>query len=109
MLHAYDATNLATELYNSNQAANSRDPFGAGSKFIAPAVAHGKLVMGDVPLPADTPDLSRKADMLGGLSFKALIYKGMSHWHGACTPLRQHNLGSRSCTRFRMYPLHWRS
>jgi outer membrane protein assembly factor BamB len=43
VLHAYAATNLATELYNSNQASNERDQFGAGNKNIAPVVADGKV------------------------------------------------------------------
>jgi hypothetical protein len=45
MLHAYDATNLATEFYNSNQAANSRDHF-SGNKFITPMIANGKVFIG---------------------------------------------------------------
>jgi Bacterial Ig-like domain (group 3) len=44
-LYAYDATNLATMLYNSNQAANSRDVPGAPVKFSAPIVANGKVYL----------------------------------------------------------------
>jgi outer membrane protein assembly factor BamB len=45
VLHAYDATSLA-ELYNSSQAANSRDHFGSGNKFITPMIVNGKVFVG---------------------------------------------------------------
>jgi hypothetical protein len=46
LLHAYDATNLANELYNSNQARGGRDQFGIGIRFIAPIVVNGRVFIG---------------------------------------------------------------
>jgi hypothetical protein len=46
VLHAYDASNIANELYNSNQATGGRDQFGAGNKFITPMISGGKVFVG---------------------------------------------------------------
>ena len=45
VLHAYNPTNIGTELYDSNQAANSRDHF-SDNKFIVPMIANGKVYVG---------------------------------------------------------------
>jgi hypothetical protein len=45
VLHAYNAANLTSELYNSNQAANNRDHF-SDNKYVSPMVANGKVYVG---------------------------------------------------------------
>ena len=45
VLHAYDPTNIPTELYDSNQAANGRDNF-SDNKFVTPTIANGKVFVG---------------------------------------------------------------
>jgi uncharacterized protein (TIGR03437 family) len=44
-LHAYDAANVATELYNSQMKA-SRDSLGSFVRFTVPAIANGKVYVG---------------------------------------------------------------
>src|SRR3569833_2479416 len=46
VLHAYDASYLATVLYISTQATGSRDQNGTGNKFITPTGAGGKVFVG---------------------------------------------------------------
>jgi hypothetical protein len=46
ILHAFDPTNLANELYNSKQALHSRDKLGELIRFVTPTISNGKVYVG---------------------------------------------------------------
>ena len=69
ILHAYDASNLAIELYNSQMEA-SRDALGSFLPFSVPTVANGRVYVGTRNalvvyglLSQPTPDSVRKPAM----------------------------------------------
>ncbi len=68
VLLACNATNFSAELYNSSQAAGSRDQLASGTKFAAPIVADGKVFVGN------SNSVSVFGLLAGTFSFSAAAY-----------------------------------
>jgi hypothetical protein len=105
VLRAYDAGNLATELYDSNQA-GVRDLPGSGVKFVVPTIASGKVYVGTQAgaavfgLLADaTPALYGKSGAFVAQAYQDLLGRtpdpgGLAYWCG------QLDLGQLNRTQF---------
>ena len=63
ILRAFDASNLAVELYDSSQ--NSDDAPGYGIKFTSPIVANGKVFIGTAHDPIATSNPTGELDIYG--------------------------------------------
>jgi hypothetical protein len=63
VLHAYDASNMAVELYNSANIA--ADGAGFGMKFTSPIVANGKVFLGTARDPATVTNPTGELDVYG--------------------------------------------
>jgi hypothetical protein len=93
VLRAYRAGNLATELYDSNQA-GGRDQPGAAVKFSVPTVVNSKVYVGTQSglavfglLPAGTPSPYGSAGAFVTLAYQDLLGRlpdlgGLAHWSG---------------------------
>ncbi len=84
VLHAYDATNVASELYNSSQ--NASDVAGRAVKFATPTIASGKAYVGTqvvdrgVWLIDFLPQAAAPSFNLPGGSYNAPISVTISEW-----------------------------
>jgi outer membrane protein assembly factor BamB len=85
VLHAYNASNLATEFYNSNQASGGRDQFGAGNKYMTPTIANGKVYVGtpgSVAVFGVIDPSRRPVQIIARNSERCLDVKGISTLQG---------------------------
>ena len=84
-LHAYDASNLAKELWNSDMNP-ARDQMSSITKFVAPTVANGKVyvpgnanvvtVYGLLPPPGSDPDPPSVAMLVNAASYSPAVSPG---------------------------------